>query len=236
MSAAGASPTGGRGYWSPHFLKPGGSTPTPDSRIKRPKSGIFPIFRVFWGRLATLSTIRSPPPQKSVATPLDCRTAAYKLTGKRKDLIWDQVAAALNITREHLAHTQFVTLLWYALWIPKSSLQCRIWVYMSDTALILALSWHPDFQNIGSQRVGSWLDQDYFTIKVCSVGKWDRRRDVTQKNPLRPSEWGFKIGYFPNIYGDFCTFSCFSLETEDQIFRRSNSYRCAMNTYGARPL
>ena len=44
--------------------------------------------------------------------------------------------------------------------------------------------------------------QDYFTIKVCSVGKSDRRRDVTQGNPLRPSEWGFKIGYFPNIYGD----------------------------------
>ena len=61
--------------------------------------------------------------------------------------------------------------------------------------------------------------QDYFTIKVCSVGKSDRRRDVTQGNPLRPSEWGFKIGYLPNIYVDFCTFSCFSLDTEDQIFQ-----------------
>ena len=64
---------------------------------------------------------------------------------------------------------------------------------------------------------GCW--QDYFTIKVCSVGKSDRRRDVTQENPLRPSEWGFKICYFPNIYSDFCTFSCFSLGTEDQIFQ-----------------
>ena len=42
--------------------------------------------------------------------------------------------------------------------------------------------------------------QDYFTIKVCSAGKSDRRRDVTQGNPLRLSEWGFKIGYFPNIF------------------------------------
>ena len=78
--------------------------------------------------------------------------------------------------------------------------------------------------------------QDYFTIKVCSVGKSDRRRDVTQGNPLRPSEWGFKVGYFPKIYGDFCTFSCFSLDTEGQIFRWSNSYRCTIYTYGARPL
>ena len=70
-------------------------------------------------------------------------------------------------------------------------------------------------------------------IKVCSVGKSDRRRDVTQGNPLRLSEWGFKIRYFPIIYGDFCTFSCFSLDTEDQIFQRSTSYRCAMYTYGA---
>ena len=62
-------------------------------------------------------------------------------------------------------------------------------------------------------------NQDYFTIKVCSVGKSDRRRDVTQGNPLRPSEWGFKIGNFPNIYGDFCTSSCVSLDTEDQIFQ-----------------
>ena len=33
--------------------------------------------------------------------------------------------------------------------------------------------------------------QDYFTIKVCSVGKSDRRRNVTQGNSLRPSEWCF---------------------------------------------
>ena len=65
----------------------------------------------------------------------------------------------------------------------------------------------------------SKLDQYYFTITVCSVGKSDRHRDVTQGNPLRPSEWGFKIGYFPNIYGDFCTLSCFSLDTEDQMFQ-----------------
>ena len=32
----------------------------PDSRMKGPKSGVFPIFRVFWGRLATLSAIRPP--------------------------------------------------------------------------------------------------------------------------------------------------------------------------------
>ena len=65
----------------------------------------------------------------------------------------------------------------------------------------------------------NWPVQDYFTIKVCSVGKSDRRRGVTQGNPLRLFEWGFNIGYFPNIYGDFCTFSCFSLDTEDQIFQ-----------------
>ena len=55
--------------------------------------------------------------------------------------------------------------------------------------------------------------------KVCSVGKSDRRRYVTQGSPLRPSEWGFKIGCFPNIYCDFCTFSCFSPDTEDRIFQ-----------------
>ena len=36
--------------------------------------------------------------------------------------------------------------------------------------------------------------------------------------------------YYPNIYGDFCTFNCFSLDTEDQIFQLSNSYRCAIYT------
>ena len=91
------------------------------------------------------------------------------------------------------------------------------------------------FVSLSSSR-DSTHPQDYFTIKVCSVGKSDRRRDVTQGNPLRPSEWGFKIGHFPNIYGDFCTFSCFSRDTEDQIFQWSNSYRCAMYTYGARPM
>ena len=64
----------------------------------------------------------------------------------------------------------------------------------------------------------SGYSQDYFTNKVCSAGKSDRRRYVTQENPLRSSEWGFKIGCFPNIYDDFCTFSCFSLDTEDRIF------------------
>ena len=69
----------------------------------------------------------------------------------------------------------------------------------------------------GSFYESSLSIQDYFTRKVCSVGKSDRCRDVTQGNPLRPSEWGFKIGCFPNIYVDFYTFSCFSLDTEDQI-------------------
>ena len=45
--------------------------------------------------------------------------------------------------------------------------------------------------------------QDYFTNKVCSVGKSCAPRDVTQRNPLRPPAWGFKMRYFPNIYGDF---------------------------------
>ena len=31
------------------------------------------------------------------------------------------------------------------------------------------------------------LKQDYFTNKVCSVGKSGIPRDVTQGNPLRPS-------------------------------------------------
>ena len=70
--------------------------------------------------------------------------------------------------------------------------------------------------------------QDYFTIKVCSVGKSDRRRDVTQGNTLRPSAKGSEMGYFPNIYGDIFTFSCFLLDTKDRIFQWSNSYRCAM--------
>ena len=33
---------------------------------------------------------------------------------------------------------------------------------------------------------GRWV-QDYFTNKVCSVGKPGIPRDVTQGNPLRPS-------------------------------------------------
>ena len=45
------------------------------------------------------------------------------------------------------------------------------------------------------------------------------------------TEWGFKIGYFPNIYGDFCTFSCLLLDTGDLIFQWSNSYRCGMYTF-----
>ena len=61
---------GGGGVLTPALLKTGSVDP-PDSRMKWPKSGAFPIFRVFWGRLATLPTIRPPPPtQKSVATPL----------------------------------------------------------------------------------------------------------------------------------------------------------------------
>ena len=51
---AGASPTGGGGeVLTPALLKTGSVDP-PDSRIKWPKSGVFPIFRAFWGRLATL--------------------------------------------------------------------------------------------------------------------------------------------------------------------------------------
>ena len=80
------------------------------------------------------------------------------------------------------------------------------------------------------------LDARLLYYKVCSVGKSDRRRYVTQGNPLRPSEWGFQMGCFPNIYDDFCTFSCFSLDTEDRIFQWSNSYRFVMYTYGARAL
>ena len=37
-------------------------------------------------------------------------------------------------------------------------------------------------------RVKGALIQDYFTNKVCSVGKSDCRRYVTQGSPLRPSE------------------------------------------------
>ena len=39
------------------------------------------------------------------------------------------------------------------------------------------------------------------------------------QTPPPPSRARVKIAYFPKIYGDFCTFSCFSLDTEDQIFR-----------------
>ena len=53
------------------------------------------------------------------------------------------------------------------------------------------------------------MAQDYFTHKVYSVGKSCAPRDVTQGNPLRPSAWGFKMRYFPNIYGDFYALSYF---------------------------
>ena len=45
--------------------------------------------------------------------------------------------------------------------------------------------------------------------KVYSVGQYCDPRDVTQGNPLRPSAWGFKMRYFPNIYGDFYAFNYF---------------------------
>ena len=59
---------GGEGLGGPDprtFENRAGRPPPPDSRMKWPKSGIFPIFRVFWGRLATLPTIRPPPPLKN---------------------------------------------------------------------------------------------------------------------------------------------------------------------------
>ena len=66
---AGASPTGGgrsEGSWPPHF----------ENRVDGPlrewsaqNPVFFSDFTVFWGRLATLPTIRTPT-QKSVATPL----------------------------------------------------------------------------------------------------------------------------------------------------------------------
>ena len=61
------------------------------------------------------------------------------------------------------------------------------------------------------------IKQDHFNNKVCSVGESDRRRYVTQGNPLRPFEKGFKIGYFPKIYGDFYIFSWFSQDNESRI-------------------
>ena len=36
-------------------------------------------------------------------------------------------------------------------------------------------------------RLHDWRHRDYFTNQVCTVGKSDSRRDVTQGNPLRPS-------------------------------------------------
>ena len=52
-------------------------------------------------------------------------------------------------------------------------------------------------------------EQDYFTNKVCSVGKSCAPRDVTQGNPLRPPAWSLKMRYFPNIYGNFSALSYF---------------------------
>ena len=37
-------------------------------------------------------------------------------------------------------------------------------------------------------------------------------------NPLWPSEQGFKIEHFPNIYGDFYALSCFPQDSKDYIF------------------
>ena len=59
--------------------------------------------------------------------------------------------------------------------------------------------------------------QDYFTNKVCSVGKSCSPRDVTQGNPLRPPAWGFKMRYFSNIYGDFSALSYFPKKTRPKF-------------------
>ena len=55
-SGQGRRRRGGRGVLTPALLKTGDVDP-PDSRMKWSKSGVSPIFRVFWGRLATLPTI-----------------------------------------------------------------------------------------------------------------------------------------------------------------------------------
>ena len=59
-------------------------------------------------------------------------------------------------------------------------------------------------------------NQDY-SNKVCSAGKSCAPRDVTQGNPLRPSVWGFKMRYFPNIYGDFSALNYFSQDNKVSI-------------------
>ena len=51
--------------------------------------------------------------------------------------------------------------------------------------------------------------QDRIPNKVYSEGKSDSLRDVTQGNPLWPSEEGFKIEYFHNIYGDLYPFQIY---------------------------
>ena len=65
------------------------------------------------------------------------------------------------------------------------------------------------WRGLSNVREAGGYTQDYFTNKVYSVGKSCAPRDVTQGNPLRPSAWGFKMRYFPNIYGDFFAFNYF---------------------------
>ena len=68
----------------------------------------------------------------------------------------------------------------------------------------------------GGGKVGT-RTQDYSNNKVCSAGKSCAPRDVTQGNPLRPSVWGFKMRYFPNIYGDFSALNYFSQDNKASI-------------------
>ena len=51
-----------------------------DSRMMWPKSGVFPIFRVFWGRLATLPTIRPPSPHTHSKIRGDAPGAVHDIT------------------------------------------------------------------------------------------------------------------------------------------------------------
>ena len=101
---------------------------------------------------------------------------------------------------------------------PITPLSDQMYDDTASKAVILPSKLQSDYTALGSNGTALQSDdaalrsdyvQDYFTNKVYSVGKSGAPRDVTQGNPLRPSTWGFKMRYFPNIYGDFYALSCF---------------------------
>ena len=66
--------------------------------------------------------------------------------------------------------------------------------------------------------IAQWTTGASGNNKVYSVWSLGSHMYITQGSPLQPSELGFMIGYFPNIYSNFYVFICFLQDNKDWIF------------------